>query len=369
MSKQKSMKFTDSIVIINDNKTLNLNSVFKRLDNGVRTGDDYVLYDEDNKSFSIRYNGEDYDNVVISSTADLETYHHLLNLAITKKMLDEDRDLGKVEEDQTINDAKRLYLNILKSNDGSNSIGERLRGLLADIRDARSRVKELFDPIKHTIDAYFNSCFNSSLILAPAVIALCIYNVNLLGVWITLYMAMVMSVYPVTNFLKFFASNRAKRKENKRTMHKIKNSKIKELELSLANINTTAKKDEKDDDVEIKDSVLKALTELTDLIKTFEPRTKNECGERINAILEEYMELVKTGNGDVEMQLKTSSILTKIGKLKGEILILKPSSINNNNRQIEEEASFVRNRLTEISGEDFEQVQMSSGAGGKNNRN
>lgn len=365
MSKQKSMKFADSIVIINDNKTLNLNSVFKRLDNGVRTGDDYVLYDEDNKSFSIRYNGEDYDNVIISSTADLETYHHLLNLATIKRMLDEDRDLGKVEEDQTINDAKRLYLNILKSNDGSNSIGERLRGLLADIRDARSRVKELFDPIKHTSDAYFKSCACSALILAPAVIALCIYNPYWLELWIMLYMTMVMSVYPVTNFLKFFTSNHARRKENKRTMLRIKNSKIKELELSLANINTTAKEDEKDTDVEIKDSVLKALTELTDLIKTFEPRTKNECGERINAILEEYMELVKTG--DAEMQLKTSSILTKIGNLKGDILILRPSSISKDNRQIEEEAKFVRNRLTEISGEDFEQVQRSSG--GKRNGN
>ena len=100
-------------------------------------------------------------------------------------------------------------------------------------------------------------------------------------------------------------------------MHKIKNAKIKELELSLANINTTIKKDEKDDDVEIKDSVLKSLT---DLIKTFEPRTKNECGKRIDAILDEYMELVKTGNGEVEKQLKTNLILTKIGKLKEEII-------------------------------------------------
>ncbi len=334
------INFIDNKVIIDDRKIVSISSFFKKMED-LDNDKFFATYDEANDTFGIAYDNCYYKDVYFGQNIDPKIIKRLKNLAILRKMHKEEHDLTKVEESESINEAKWFYLDLLKKDKAS--LKNYLHNLFVDIRKSYGRTKHDF----HDKIVIFGFVTVGFMILSLAVfcfspVASAITASNLqtfifCSVWGSSL------VFPTFMFIKNQIKHRFERIKYYITGKRIKNSEIKEIEASLIKASELPK--ENDNNMELSDGILRVLNELTMKLECFDPIVRSPLTKELKEIFDDYVLLNDSDLSYLDKANKRREINYRISKLEQNIAILKPSIDNNKEREV----TFLRERIDNLS--------------------
>lgn len=328
----RTIKFTDSDVIFSEDNIININDFFYDMDTNIGGNEYYVRYDKEKNKYSLCYCYEKYNDIVLDHVEDKSIIKHLKNLAIAQKMIEEEADFSKVETDKDINDAKALYLSLVKKS--NYTIGDYFSGISDDYSETKTVTGE--DLINNHLGLYVLS-------VIVIFIAGVIYSTNyvpseFLETSCVIVAALCLGTYPLYRFIKNYIKTRFNRIKAFKRKTTIKNYLIKDLEKSLEK----AKELTKSPDFQISDNILQMIDNLTDLLAPIEPKTREELRIKLQKIFEDYLAIDEKNLSNADKFLQKSEIINRLGKLEGDINILKPSI---GKKIAKKEIDHVRDRL------------------------
>lgn len=343
------LKFTKNQIIRNGKELINLNKFFYDMDDYLDYDYGYyVEYDEENNKYKIEYRDENglnklYEEVSFDPTVKASTIKRLMNLAITKKMIKEKADFSNVEDDQDINDAKEYYLKYIKKK--KLTVGMYISRLFNDLK---SSINAIGDDISENFGGAFLCTLVCIIVASIAIFNDTITSDNVeIAVGGRIWLAFL--VYPSYRVIRNYITLRIRRLKKYLTESTIKNSKIKEIELSLSKANELS--DTKD--FQLKDNILKMINELTDKLAILNPMAREPLRVRLDNIFNEYKDITNDETlSYTDRILKRKDIITKIGELEADINVLRPSVRKN----ITSEVNYVQDRLNNLD-EPVEEVQ------------
>ena len=336
-----SIWLTDSKVIFSEDNIMNINDFLYKMEIYVDETDEdaeekyYVKYNKDTDEYSVRYGKNKY-NVVLDQVEDKSIIKHLKSLAILHKMIKEKADFSKVETDQDINDAKELYLSLLKRNDYT--IGDYFDGVSDDYSTAKKETgKDILD--RHTGWAIIWGLviFIGGIICAINYMPSEYYETTFVAI-----PAATLGAYPLYRLIKNYIRGRIERFKAYKKRNIVKKYVIKGLKKSLEKANELNINPE----FQLKDTILQMIDNLTDKLAPIEPTTREELRKQLKSIFNDYLEIDETTELSFsERFLKRKDILDRLGKLEGDINLLKPTLGKKVNKS---EVSYIRDRLNSL---------------------